>query len=288
MDSSHHGLELAARMGDNWLTWAQSRTPDSSVIHRLVKEINTDLLRFAIPRWLSEADDRELKMRGAYQTGGFQAGGYDDYGNHAASSLFLLMLLPRKYGIDAPSLYPRMSADSRIEYISPVAMSSGRGIDNRRGNCVEAMLNCLNLQSKLRQTLQAAWKHAARIWLLEEAMQCRAPNGVGYWVDSDRRAKLIADSFFPVESEEWWQPMLAWHNEKERGQASAQARCSFEREVQTQFRALHHDIETWERSEGSLCRSHLATLAHVSSHSQTARMLAKVYAEDRAHRGLGT
>ena len=72
---------------------------------------------------------------------------YEDYMNFAGSGLMLAMLQPAEFGLDnIPSLNQGMNANVRsaatatLTHISSGRQVSGKGINNRRCNMVEAFL----------------------------------------------------------------------------------------------------------------------------------------------------
>merc|ERR1719210_184029 len=68
---------------------------DASPIHQIVADINSELVVRGLPEWLVETADKDLKRRAENR------GEYDDMMNIPGSCLFLGMLTPDQFDIDA-------------------------------------------------------------------------------------------------------------------------------------------------------------------------------------------
>ena len=112
------------------------------------------------PSWMLHPTDENLRAAGRYE----RVRG-KDWGNLAGSILMLLLLSPQKHGLrDSTPLNIFRDADATVlsqrQYCIP---RSGKGIDNRRTNVVEALLNYWQdatdvKAQRLRMELFTAWK----------------------------------------------------------------------------------------------------------------------------------
>ena len=79
---------------------ASARKVERLPLHQIVWNINDRLIDRGLPEWLINASDKDLKRRAAY------CGKYEDYMNVPGSCLFLCMIKPRDFGLDAQPLPP--------------------------------------------------------------------------------------------------------------------------------------------------------------------------------------
>ena len=124
-------------------------------LHDIVVQINDKLQTQGLPEWLIHATDKDLKKRAQ------DRGEYDDMMNEPGSCLFLAMLTPQQFGIDATPLFPLLQNDYLL-VISYTKSRSGKGIDNRRTNCIEALLNDLKSEDELKAMLQKSERRSRR------------------------------------------------------------------------------------------------------------------------------
>mgnify|MGYP007020036717 CR=1 FL=1 len=77
-------------------------------LHDIVVQINDKLQTQGLPEWLIHATDKDLKKRAQ------DRGEYDDMMNEPGSCLFLAMLTPQQFGIDATPLFPLLQNDDLL------------------------------------------------------------------------------------------------------------------------------------------------------------------------------
>eukprot|EP00747_Dinoflagellata_sp_TGD_P168283 gnl/TRDRNA2_/TRDRNA2_194297_c0_seq1.p1 gnl/TRDRNA2_/TRDRNA2_194297_c0~~gnl/TRDRNA2_/TRDRNA2_194297_c0_seq1.p1 ORF type:complete len:427 (-),score=79.17 gnl/TRDRNA2_/TRDRNA2_194297_c0_seq1:72-1352(-) len=158
-------------------------------LHQLVADINSELITHGLPKWLTHAADKDLKKRAE------DRGEYDDMMNIPGSCLFLAMLTPQQFGIDAEPLMPLMRHEDLL-FISSTKSRSGKGIDNRRTNCLEALINDPGTHDELKGTLQFAWRMAYRAAYLQGEEQRT--------VDQFVLTRRIFACQEPLDDEDWW------------------------------------------------------------------------------------
>jgi hypothetical protein len=160
-------------------------------LHDIVVQINDKLQTQGLPEWLIHATDKDLKKRAQ------DRGEYDDMMNEPGSCLFLAMLTPQQFGIDATPLFPLLQNDDLL-FISYTKSRSGKGIDNRRTNCIEALLNDLKTEDEMKAMLQNAWKMAYRAFYLESGADDKS-------MDQFDLTKRLFACMEPLDDEVWWQ-----------------------------------------------------------------------------------
>jgi hypothetical protein len=172
------------------------------VLHRLVREINEALHSQGLPSWLLEPTDGDLRMRAQPE------GKYIDQMNEPGSCLFLAMNDPRSFGINAEPLIPSVG-DTGLMLISSAKQRSGTGINNRRTNVIEALLN--ELEGPLKDKLQLAWELAYRAFCLPSQVE------ESHW----ELAQRIFSCDGPLDNDAWFlersrETEEAWHKENKK------------------------------------------------------------------------
>lgn len=97
-----------------------------------------------MPDWLRCPTDLVCKERGRYDPAvGRGRPEEEDSGNMAGSALLLAMLLPAQFGVPgAPCLeILGVPVPSVLTFVSQRRPKSGAGVDNRRANVIEGLLN---------------------------------------------------------------------------------------------------------------------------------------------------
>ena len=130
---------------------------------------------------------------------------YTDFGNCTGSSLFLAMLTPERFGIyDTDSIDRAFREDCRksmidkLSYISPAKQKSGRGINNRRCNIIEGLLNHFNSSWQYTQhfALQRAWEIMYRGVLFAD------PNDE---LTHEEQIRGAITTLFPLDNDDLWE-----------------------------------------------------------------------------------
>ena len=160
-------------------------------LHDIVVQINDKLQTQGLTGWLIHATDKDLKKRAQ------DRGEYDDMMNEPGSCLFLAMLTPQQFGIDATPLFPLLQNDDLL-FVSYTKSRSGKGIDNRRTNCIEALLNDPKTGDEMKAMLQNAWKMAYRAFYLESGADDKS-------MDQFDLTKRLFACMEPLDDEVWWQ-----------------------------------------------------------------------------------
>ena len=132
----------------------------AKLIVDLTKSLNS---HHNMPSWCKFPTDEILKKAGAYRPNeGLGVPEEWDAGNFTGSCLVLVMLDPKNYGVpDGPVL--TIFGDPppwELVQISKKPSKSGKGIDNRRTNIVEGLLNYWQVDpdaSVIRNKLKRAW-----------------------------------------------------------------------------------------------------------------------------------
>ena len=96
------------------------------------------------PKWMHEPTDVNLRLAGAYHPeAGLGCWREMDYGNVAGSIMMLALLLLSQYGLESAqgvNIFG-LPPPPGLTNISTVPPQSGKGLDNRRCNALEGLLN---------------------------------------------------------------------------------------------------------------------------------------------------
>ena len=143
----------------------------------IIVRVNGELLAAAadLPDWfLNGASNKDARQAATYTQGKH----IQDYGNATGSALLLTMLQPSKYGITGVKSIGDAFREDRtyhikeLVHISSAKQRSGKGINNKRTNIIEGLLNHfadpqLEL-THLGEILQRAWELMSRGILLAD------------------------------------------------------------------------------------------------------------------------
>ena len=143
----------------------------------IIVRVNKELLAAAayLPDWFLNGPSNKDAQKAAT----FTRGNYiQDYGNATGSALLLTMLQPSKYGITGVKSIGDAFREDRtyhikeLVHISSAKQRSGKGINNKRTNIIEGLLNHFaDPQLKLThlgEILQRAWELMSRGILLAD------------------------------------------------------------------------------------------------------------------------
>ena len=248
------------------------------LLRALVTDINSELLRRGLPEWMRDAEDDPLKVLARSNENNFC-----DWNNTTASALMLVMILPEDYGgiVTAPALYPMFRYPDSLCRIDSGKPTSGRGIDNRRGNIIESLLSTLSMNDRLHQDIQIAWKMVYRAhfdYIGDHPEQERAEPDMGLL------ANTIFRSTAPIDDEQWWRRREGEVNKayiEEQRQISLAAN---EERVKGIFVALQPEIHLRKHRGEEITHRALAEMTSVTNHrGKTVVRLKEMYDEWSRH-----
>ena len=156
-----------------WLSDGAGRTPLGFRLRNLIISVNEQLLEAELPGWFTKGPTDDSARQAAKWAPGKK---FRDWANSPGSGLFLAMLMPAKFGIrgvrpvsEAFDVSVREWCVKQLSVISPSRQRSSHGINNRRANIIEGLLNYfadLPLYTRLHSELHRAWELMRRAFLL--------------------------------------------------------------------------------------------------------------------------
>ena len=236
-------------------------------LHDIVVQINDKLQTQGLPEWLIHATDKDLKKRAQ------DRGEYDDMMNEPGSCLFLAMLTPQQFGIDATPLFPLLQNDDLL-FISYTKSRSGKGIDNRRTNCIEALLNDLKTEDEMKAMLQNAWKMAYRAFYLESGADDKS-------MDQFDLTKRLFACMEPLDDEDWWLQARRDTDRKFAKSEQNETERHLQQEAQAIFERILIQIQDVAKRGEHITYKLLATVAGFDGHK--GKTVKRLYALWDAH-----
>ena len=148
-------------------------------LRRLIKKVNEQILEAELPGWFTKGPT-DASVRKAAKWAPNKK--FQDWQNLPGSALWLAMLMPARFGIssarpvsEAFDIADREWIVGKLSYISPSRQRSGHGMNNRRANIIEGLLNYfadLPSYTRLHSELHRAWELMYRaLRLLDPALE---------------------------------------------------------------------------------------------------------------------
>ena len=172
-----------------------------SHLRPLIKKVVNQLLRAELLPWFTGGPTDAAARRAAKWAAGKN---FQDWSNVAGSALVLAMLQPDVFDIwYAPSLSQAFDSDREwwlesLTFISPSKQRSSRGINNRRTNILEGLLNHfaeLSAYSGLHNNLHRAWQLMSRaLWLVDPELELAHTEQVKRCLSVNK----------PINDDDWW------------------------------------------------------------------------------------
>ena len=148
-------------------------------LRRLIKKVNEQVLEAELPGWFTKGPTDSSARQAAKWAPNKK---FQDWQNLPGSALWLAMLMPARFGIsgvrpvsEAFDVADREWIVGKLSYISPSRQRSGHGMNNRRANIIEGLLNYfadLPSYTRLHSELHRAWQLMYRaLRLLDPALE---------------------------------------------------------------------------------------------------------------------
>eukprot|EP00928_Gymnodinium_smaydae_P075939 TRINITY_DN58964_c0_g1_i1.p1 TRINITY_DN58964_c0_g1~~TRINITY_DN58964_c0_g1_i1.p1 ORF type:complete len:408 (+),score=61.33 TRINITY_DN58964_c0_g1_i1:53-1225(+) len=222
----------------------------SSPLMDIVRDINAELISRGLPDWLVNATDKDLKKRAESR------GLYDDMMNVPGSCLFLAMLTPEQFNISAKPLLPLMRNQDDMIYISTTRCKSGKGVDNRRTNCLEALINELPPEDNLQKMLQCAWRIAYRAHHLVEDSEA----------DQFVLTQRICSCSEPLQDDDWWMQKKRQLDKAYATSQQLEVEEDLQQDAQQLFESILPELKRYAKSGEVITYKLLAKLAGFDGH----------------------
>eukprot|EP00928_Gymnodinium_smaydae_P072306 TRINITY_DN55687_c0_g1_i1.p1 TRINITY_DN55687_c0_g1~~TRINITY_DN55687_c0_g1_i1.p1 ORF type:complete len:567 (-),score=90.53 TRINITY_DN55687_c0_g1_i1:8-1708(-) len=182
---------------------ASAKTPGGkqTYLAKLIRSVNKQVLEAKLPQWFIDGPtDASARQAAKWRPGK----NFRDWSNISGSALLLAMLQPNLYGIkNAKSVSHAFAADRdwhlrMLTFISPNKQTSSIGINNRRTNVIEGLLNYFADQpehASLHEDLHRAWQLMTRaLWLVDPRFELLHD-------EQTKQALLLQER---IEDDEWW------------------------------------------------------------------------------------